>query len=138
MTLKDRIKGCGSPVSNNSSPRNSNSLSISSKNIDIILWYFRTRNADDKSCQLLRQITGRDSSYSDVSQIFTNEMKALIVELREKVKLIDLKDGFINITFETNNENFNIEQMIGCIKIFFEDLLAFFDIKISYDNIFIV
>ena len=141
MALKDRIIGNnGSPVSDKTSPRSLNkSLSINSNDIYTIIWYLRTRKADDKSSELLHQISGTSTSYTaDISPIFREEMKKFIIDLRKEVKILDIKDGCINIKFDVNDENFNIKQMSSCIKVFFEDLLAFLGKKVSYDNIFII
>ena len=139
MALKDRIIGNnGSPVSDKTSPRILNkSLSINSNYINTIIWYLRTRNADDKSGQLLHQITGCNGSYIDVSTFFIEEMKKLIEDLSEKVKCLDVKDGSVNIKFENNDENLNAKQMSSCIKLFFKDVLTFFGKDVQYDNIFI-
>ncbi len=135
MGLKDRIiKGCGSPVSNNSSPMNSNSLSISSKSIDIILWYVKTRNIDDNNCQLLRQITGNNGKYNDISSLFKGYMQNFIEELREKVNYLNIKDDCIHINFD---ENVNLNLIDGCIKIFFVDILTFFGKNVEYNKIII-
>jgi hypothetical protein len=134
MTLKDRIKGCGSPLPQKNSPINSNSLSISSKNIDIILWYFRTRNADDKSCQLLRQITGSNGNYTDISSVFKEEMEEFIDELREKVNSLNIKDDYIHVNFD---ENVKPNLINGCINIFLVDILAFFGKNVEYNKIII-
>jgi len=138
MGLGDRIKTGISPVSKKNSPRDSKPLSINSNYINTIIWYLRTRKADDKSGQLLLQISGASGSYRDVSKIFKEDMKKFIDELSEKVKCLDVKDGCVNIKFEANDENVNVKQMTGCIKVFFEDLLAFFGKAVSYDNIFII
>jgi hypothetical protein len=131
--------GYGSPVSQKNTPRDSKSLSINSTSLNTILWYLMTRKADDKSCQLLHQISGASGSYTtDISPIFREEMNELIVVLSKEVKNLDVKDGHINIKFKTNDENVDVERMTGCIKVFFEDLLAFFGKKVSYDNIFII
>jgi hypothetical protein len=140
MGLKDRIIGNnGSPVSK-SSPRslNNKSLSINRNHINTIIWYLRTRKADDKSCQLLFQISGASTSYIDISTFFIEEMKKLIEDLSEKVKYLDVKDGCVDIKFENNDENFNAKQMSSCIKIFFKDVLTFFGKNVQYDNIFII
>jgi hypothetical protein len=139
MGLKDRIIwNNGSPVSK-SSPRSLNkSLSINSNDINTIIWYLRTRKADDKSCQLLNQISGACNSYIDISTFFIDEMKKLIEDLSEKVKCLDVKDGSINIKFENNDENFNVIQMNSCIRLFFKDVLTFFGKDVEYDNIFII
>jgi hypothetical protein len=143
MGLKDYIKSNGgSPVSNKSNPfprSLSKSLSINSNYINTIIWYLRTRKADDKSCELLHQISGAStSSYMEVSPIFIVDMKKFIEELREKVKLLDIKDGCVNIKFENNDENFNVKQMSSCIKLFFKDALTFFGKDVQYDNILII
>jgi hypothetical protein len=141
MGLKDHIKGNGSsPVSDKSNPRSLNkSLSINSNDIDTILWYLRTRKIDDKNGELLGQITGSKGSYTDISNIFIQDMKKLIEALHENVKCLDVKDGRIDIRIENNNENINenINKLAGSIKIFIEDFLAFFGKKVKYDSIFI-
>jgi len=140
MALKDRIIGNnGNPVSDKTSPRSLNkSLSINSNDIYTIIWYLRTRKADDKSSELLLQISGASTSYINISPIFKEEMKKFIMELREKVKLLDVKDGCIDIKFENNSENFNVKQMSSCIKFFFKDVFTFFGKDVQYDNIFIM
>jgi hypothetical protein len=142
MVLKDHIKGNGgSPVSYKSIPRSLNkSLSININDIDTILWYLRIRKLDDKKGELLHQITGSEGSYIDISDIFIQDMKKLIEDLCEKMKYLDLKDGCVEIKFENNNENMNknMNKSTGSIKIFVEDLLAFFGKAVSYYNIFII
>ena len=135
MALKDYIKGI--PVSKNS-PRSLNkSLSINSNDINTIIWYLRTRKADDKSFKLLNQISGTSTSYIDISPIFKEDMKKLISDLSEKVKCLDIKNGRVDIKFENNNENVDIIQMSSCIKLFFKDALTFFGKDVQYDNIFV-
>ena len=87
----------GSPVSDKNSSRSlSKLLSIKNNHIDIILWYLRIKKPDDKKCELLHHITGSHCSYIDISPIFIEEMKILIYEVCEKVKLLDINDGLIN------------------------------------------
>jgi hypothetical protein len=141
MALKDYIKGYNSPVSRKNSPRNPKSLSINSNDINTIIWYLRIRKPENNSCQLLHQISGcNGNSYIDVdiSNFFIEEMQKFIAELREKVKLLDVKDGRVNVKIDTNDENFNIKQMSSCIKFFFNDVLTFFGKDVQYDNIFII
>ncbi len=130
MGLKDRIIG--------TSPKKSKSLSMNSNHIDTILWYLRIIKPDDKNCELLHQITGSHTSYIDISPFFIQEMNNLISELCEKVKLLDIKDGCVNIKIEANNENVNINQTTGCFKLFFKDVLTFFGKDVKYNNIFII
>ena len=139
MALKDHIKGNGgSPVSDKNSSRSLNkSLSINSNHIDTILWYLRIRKIDDKNCELLHQITGSKGSYIDISTFFIEEMKELISELCEKIKFLEVKDG-VDINFENNNENININKTTGCFRLFFKDVLTFFDKDVQYNNIFIM
>ena len=129
MGLKDRIIG--------TSPKKSKSLSINSNYIDTILWYLRIRKIDDKNGELLHQITGSKGSYIDISTFFIEEMKKLISELCEKVKFLDVKDG-VDINFENNNENININKTTECFKLFFKDVLTFFSKDVQYNNIFIM
>ena len=139
MEFRKHVKyGYVSPVSKKNSPRDSKPLSINSNYINTIIWYLRTRKADDKSCQLLLQISGASGSYRDVSPIFKEDMKQFIDEISEKVKNLEVIDGCVNIKFDSNDENFNVQQMTGCIKVFLKDLLAFLGKKVSYDNIFII
>jgi hypothetical protein len=142
MALKDYIKGYNSPVSHKTSLRNPKSLSINSDDINTIIWYLRIRKPEDKSCQLLHQISGCNGSSSyidiDVSPIFREDMQKIIADLREKVKLLDVKDGHVNIKIDTNDENFNVKQMSSCIKFFFNDVLTFFGKDVEYDNILII
>jgi hypothetical protein len=114
------------------------SLSINSNDINTIIWYLRTRKADDKNCQLLNQISGVSTSYIDISTFFIEEMNNLISDLSEKVKYLDVKDGCVDIKFENNDENFNVKQMNSCIRLFFKDALTFFGKDVQYDNIFII
>ena len=139
MALKDHIKGNGgSPVSDkNSSLSLSKSLLINSNHIDTILWYLRIRKIDDKNGELLHQITGSKGSYIDISTFFIEEMKKLISELCEKIKFLDVKDG-VDINFENNNENININKTTECFKLFFKDVLIFFGKDVQYNNIFIM
>lgn len=129
MGLKDRIIG--------TSPKKSKSLSINSNHIDTILWYLRIRKIDDKNGELLHQIIGSKGSYIDISTFFIEEMKKLISELCQKVKFLDVKDG-IDISFENNNENININKTTDCFKLFFKDVLTFFGKDVQYNNIFIM
>ena len=138
MALKDHIKGNGSSPVSKTSHLNSNLLSINSDDIDTILWYLTTRKANDKNGDLLGNITNSNGSYIDISPIFIGEMKILISELCEKVKLLDIKDGRVDIKIETNNENVNINQTTACFKLFFKDVLTFFGKDVQYDNIFII
>ena len=138
MALKDHIKGNGSSPVSKTSHLNSNLLSMNSNHIDTILWYLRIKKPDDKNCELLHQITGSHCSYIDMSQFFIQEINNLISELCEKVKLLDINDGRVNIKIEANNENVNINQTTGCFKLFFKDVLTFFGKDVQYDNIFII
>ena len=139
MGLKDHIKGNGgSPVSDKNSSRSlSKLLLINSNDIDTILWYLRIIKPDDKNCELLHQITGSHTSYIDISPFFIEEMKILISELSEKVKLLDIKDGCVNIKIEANNENVNINKTTECFKFFFKDVLSFFGKNVEYNKIII-
>lgn len=142
MALKDYIKGYNSPLSHKTSPKNPKLLSIKMNDINTIIWYLRIRKPHDNSCQLLHLISGSNgsnsNSYIDVSPIFIEEMQKFIAELREKVKMLDVKDGRVNIKIDTNDENFNVKQMSSCIKFFFNDVLAFFGKDVEYDNILII